>query len=62
MTTRYARPLPSRNATFAHLWFALPALLLALGLGLVVLLGDGPDARRSRPEAAAELPSLPPAA
>lgn len=62
MTTRYARPLPSRNARFAHRWFALPALLLTVGLGLVVLLGDGPGAHGSRPEAAAELRSLPPAA
>lgn len=62
MTTRYSRPLRSGNAAFSRAWFALPALLLALALGLTVLLGNGPGAPTPRPEAAAELPSLPTAA
>lgn len=62
MTTRYARPPGSRKAVFDRRWFALPALLMALGGSLVLLWGGGPDATPEPPEAAAGRASLPPAA
>lgn len=61
MNTRYSRPFHCSHGAYAGAWFALPALLVAVGLGLLALLHT-PEAPPSRAQTATELPSLPPAA
>ena len=61
MNTRYSRPFHRSPGAYAGAWFALPALLVVVGLGLLALLHT-PEAPPSRAQTATELPSLPPAA